>query len=395
MAAIIKLEGKAQNYAWGGSDFIPALIGFKKEENLPYAEWWMGTHPRGAAQLDVDGEIIGLADYIASSPESILGTKTAAYFDNQLPLLFKVLDVKSMLSIQVHPTKEEAIAGFKKENAAGIALDAFNRNFKDNNHKPELMVALSDFWLLHGFKSYDQILSDLKKEPALKAFYTLAEQQKDLKALYEYVMRAAQEEVDALLQPLFDKVKVGSYDENNPHYWAKDAFEIYTREEHYDRGIFSIYMMHLLYLKEGEAIFQDAGILHAYLKGQNIEIMANSDNVFRGGLTPKYVDVDELLNHVKFEGIEPKVISNDGNSTQETVFKTPAPDFELSEIVVKKDLPYEIKAGKGAAIFLIYSGRVTVDGKEYTQGQSFFATDISEATIKGEAVLFRAGVGSL
>ncbi|MDQ6609310.1 MAG: mannose-6-phosphate isomerase, class I, partial [Bacteroidota bacterium] len=149
MNNVYKLTGVVQHYSWGGTEFIPHLLHIKNENKKPFAEYWLGAHPKASSVIEPEKK--KLNDFIAENPVEILGEKVALDFGS-LPYLFKILDVCQMLSIQVHPSKKAAIEEYENENKKGIALTAANRNYKDQNHKPELMVALSDFWLLHGFK---------------------------------------------------------------------------------------------------------------------------------------------------------------------------------------------------------------------------------------------------
>ncbi|HEY8387254.1 MAG TPA: mannose-6-phosphate isomerase, class I, partial [Parasegetibacter sp.] len=201
---VFKLAGKVQHYAWGGESFIPALLNISNQEGKPYAEYWMGAHDNTPAELLLNnGKKMPLNTFIEQQPAEILGEKTANRF-GRLPFLFKVLDVKDMLSIQVHPTKREAEKGFERENLAGIPLSAPQRNYKDDNHKPEIMVALSDFWLLHGFKHQPEIEKTLNEFPA---FHPLIPDFKKygFKELYRKLMKLPQQEIDLLLAPLAEE----------------------------------------------------------------------------------------------------------------------------------------------------------------------------------------------
>ncbi|NJL75105.1 MAG: mannose-6-phosphate isomerase, class I [Saprospiraceae bacterium] len=198
---VFPIEGAVQNYDWGGFSFIPNLLNIENQTQVPFAELWMGTHHRGAATLLENQQVVELDRVIARDPKALLGERIAAQFNNKLPFLFKILDVRKMLSIQTHPTKTQAELGFAKENAAGIPLDAPHRNFKDDNHKPEIMVALTDFWLLHGFKSEDAILDVLQKVEELHPLLPYFEN-KDIYFLYKTIMEMPQTEVDTLLKPL-------------------------------------------------------------------------------------------------------------------------------------------------------------------------------------------------
>lgn len=355
------LEGKVQHYAWGGKAFIPSLLGISNNDQRPFAEYWMGIHPAApslivdpskAAVAFTNGNKTLLADFLQQHPKA-LGTHVAQRF-GQLPFLLKVLDVKEMLSIQVHPNIEGAIEGFEREQALGIPMDAPHRNYKDRNHKPEMMLALSDFWLLHGFKMEDRLVQTLESVEELSVLLPIFEE-KGYKGLYQYIMQLPQQGVEQLLRPLADRIlpqyKQDILQKNQPDFWAARA--ILTYPDQLDRGIFSIYLFNLVYLQKGEAIFQSHGLPHAYLEGQNIELMSNSDNVLRGGLTPKHVDVSELMKHIRFEGIEPMVIMPD--QTSWISFDCPVPDFSLTYIQLKAS-SFKEWTSKGPEILLVLKG---------------------------------------
>jgi len=232
MSAIYFLEGVVKKYDWGGDSFLPQLLGVDNTAKKPFAEYWMGTHPQGMSSL-VDGNG-------ASRPLSEEGVA--------LSFLLKVLDVKEMLSIQVHPTREAAIREFALENEAGIAIDAPYRNYKDQNHKPELMVALGPFWLLHGFKHPELIRDVLANTPEFIPLISVWEKGGN-QELYKFVMEMPQEQVDAMLCPLMLRLKKEAvqtpFPKNNPAFWALRAAHIYSKGGHMDRGIFSIYLFNL------------------------------------------------------------------------------------------------------------------------------------------------------
>jgi mannose-6-phosphate isomerase len=259
---------------------------------------------------------------------ALLGEGVSRSFGGSLPFLFKVLDVQAMLSIQVHPDKGTAEAGFAREEAAGIARDAPNRNYRDDNHKPELGVAISDFYLLHGFRKEAAIADTLRQIPGWAELHPILFEE-GVAGLYQHVMEAEQEEVDRLLQPLVDYLKKLSPDKTAPEYWAQRAIEQYSKHGHHDRGIFSIFWFNVVHLRPGEAIYQDAGVPHAYLEGQCLELMASSDNVLRGGLTPKHIAVAELLLNTKTEAVNPQVLRPVTGESGWQHYPTPAPDFAL------------------------------------------------------------------
>ena len=195
---LYRLVGRIQNYAWGGREFIPELFGLLPEPHTPYAEYWLGAHQKAPAKVVLnDGRTVHLDELIAEHPRRVLGPHAASKY-GQLPYLFKVLDVAEPLSIQVHPTKLEAEAGFARENELGIPLDSPRRNYKDDNHKPELMVALSEFWLLHGFLPAMQLSDVLRDVPEFHGLLGIFEAG-GYAGLYSHVMTLPSREVDAIL----------------------------------------------------------------------------------------------------------------------------------------------------------------------------------------------------
>ena len=354
MKSLYKLRGVVQHYSWGGNRFIPGLIGIENKEQKPFAEYWLGAHPNSPAQLR-NGEDLSLYTAIQQSPEEILGRRVNEQFGT-LPYLFKILDVKQMLSIQVHPSIESAVKGYAAENEKGISVTAPHRNYKDQNHKPELMAALSDFWLLHGFKPEEGIRKIFDTVPEL-SFLRSEFEQGGYKGLYETVMTMPKEKVNEVLAPLLQKIvpqyEAGALDKSSEHFWAARAVQTFCKNDQYDQGIFSIYFFNLLHLKEGEGIYQPAGLPHAYLEGQNVEVMANSDNVLRAGLTDKHIDVPELMKHVKFEPTIPNIIP--AREDNEQVYSTPAAEFELTRFSLSDAAFFSTES---ATIFFVYDGKV-------------------------------------
>lgn len=317
MSGIYRLHGVVKHYDWGGYSFIPALLKAENKPKKPFAEYWMGIHPLGMAGIDTGG----------SSPTDL------AFLAPDLSYLFKILDVRDMLSIQVHPSKEAAETEFKRENAEGIPLDSPQRCYKDPNHKPELMVALGDFWLLHGFKPTEELTDTLLNIAELRELLPVFNNS-GYPGLFKHVMEITQEDVNRILKPLIDSLnkiyESGEMEKSSPDYWAAKAHKTFSSDGNIDRGIFSIYFFNLIHLKKGEGIFQAAGVPHAYLEGQNVEIMANSDNVLRGGLTTKQINVKELMKHVKCEATYPQILSPEADNEGERKYETPVDDFRLS-----------------------------------------------------------------
>ncbi|THD68104.1 mannose-6-phosphate isomerase, class I [Robertkochia marina] len=389
------LNGKIQSYAWGGKDFVPELLGIEKNGN-PFAEYWLGTHSKGPSQLVFPEGEIALQTYLKS-------LKKNAVSESELSFLFKVLDVEHMLSIQVHPSKEAAVSGFDQENSQGIPLDHPHRNFKDANHKPEIMVALSEFWLLHGFMPADGLLKRMRDVPE---FHSLIPEllSGGLKGLYTKVMHQHEKERNAILRPLLDRIipqyQRGELSKQSPHFWAAKAALQFGSTRSVDKGIYSIYFFNLVQLQRGEAIYQAAGVPHAYLKGQNIELMANSDNVLRGGLTTKHVDVPELLNHINFEETIPSVLRGTLQADQmERIYHCEAPDFQISRIDLPLGRSYKSKA-VACEILLVIKGEVVLNEPcghrmQLKKGKSVFigAECEYDLSASSEAIVFKATRG--
>ena len=385
-----------QNYAWGGTEFIPQLIG-QPVTSEKCAEYWMGAHEKAPAIVEPSGE--KLNELIAAAPELMLGKAVFQQF-GRLPFLFKVLDVRDMLSIQVHPSKSEAERGFARENKLGIPLSAAQRNYKDDNHKPEIMVALGDFWLLHGFKSPDKLAKTLKETPELAPLLPIYEKLA-YKGLYQHVMEESIEQTNSVLNSLIKRVlpqyKAGKLDRADPDYWAAKAYLTFCKNGKLDKGIYSIYFFNIVNLKKGQGIFQDAGLPHAYLEGQNIELMANSDNVLRGGLTTKHVDVPELLKHVNFTETIPNVLPGELQTDGiEWAYNSPATDFAVSKIGLNNQC-YE-HVSTTIEIILVMEGKVKVQTQKMelilNKGEAFVVTvNVSYTIAGGRAVLFKAKVG--
>jgi len=392
---IFKLKGVVQHYSWGGYDFIPELLGIDNIEVKPFAEYWLGAHDNHPAFIEDDNKI-PLTDFIKADKVGILGISTSKKFTS-LPYLLKVLDVRQMLSIQVHPSRQAAEISFEEENKKNIPVNAPHRNYKDANHKPESMVALSDFWLLHGFKKAEDLIKvlDAKRELFfLKEIFVT----RGYKRMYEEVMLMDQQKVNDILHPLLQKIvpiySNGSLSKSDEDFWAARAALNFCKDGNYDRGIFSIYLFNLVHLIKGQGIFQPDGLPHAYLEGQNIEIMANSDNVLRAGLTDKHIDVAELLKHVKFEATIPEIL--DPNSYHR-IFPSKAEEFELQQYSLTKTREVKIKTITGE-IFLLMKGSlqmISEDEKiELGKGDSVFVKAGSDLLLRSlsDINLFRATI---
>lgn len=393
---IYKLKGKVLHYAWGGYDYIPDLLGIPNLEKLPFAEYWLGAHHLAAAELITTEGSISLHEVIKNDPRKALSEKVFEQF-GELPYLLKVQDVREILSIQVHPSKIEAEMGFAEEEAAGIPINAPNRNYKDRNHKPEMMLALSEFWLLHGFKQKKEIEHILEEIPEFKVFIPYFRRE-GLKALYQLVMEMDQVEINSILLNLIKREirrkHEGELTKEMPGWWVARLFDGAEEIGNIDRAIFSIYLFNIVKVNLGEGVFQGAGIPHAYLEGQTMELMANSDNVLRAGLTPKHIDVPELLKHTLFEGISPIIMKGDTVLTGEKVYSCPVADFGLAKIELSANLSYENKADS-LEIFIVIEGGVLINNSlVLKRGEAVVILAGGEYIIhaSGDSLLFKAFV---
>lgn len=391
------LKGKVQNYAWGGFSFLPALLDFENLDNKPCAEYWMGAHPSAASVVSDDTQSLSLNTLITENPVETITSKVFAQF-GELPYLFKILDVKDMLSIQVHPTKAEAAKGFDAEELAGIPINAPHRNYKDRNHKPEVMVALSEFWLLHGFKQKDDLMQTLIEVQEFNVLMPLFKTG-GYKGLYQMVMEMEQVYVDNMLAPLVKReLRRKAHNELTKHdagWWVAKLFEGKDEVTNIDKGVFSIYFFNIVKAAAGEAVFQGAGVPHAYLEGQNVELMANSDNVLRGGLTPKHIDVPELLKHTLFEGVKPNVMKGNDIGNNAVHYPCPVPDFGIHKIALQGN-SHEATSSSLEIIIAIEGGAVINSSRNIVLKQGECVAILPNETYKiessGKCILYKAFV---
>ncbi|MFZ4833784.1 mannose-6-phosphate isomerase [Rouxiella sp. Mn2063] len=322
-----KMNNNVQNYAWGSTDALTSLYGVPNPEGKPMAELWMGAHPKSSSTIkDENGKEQSLRELISKDLVGNLGSSVAERF-GELPFLFKVLCAEQALSIQVHPSKAAAEVGFAKENAAGIPLDAAERNYKDPNHKPELVFALTPFQAMNGFRELAEIKSLLQgvagAHPDIDAFIAQPDMA-HLQTLFASLLSMQGAQKTQALDILRAALKTHS---GQP--WETIGSIAVDYPD--DSGLFSPLLLNVITLQPGEGMFLYAQTPHAYLKGVSLEVMANSDNVLRAGLTPKYIDIPELLANLKFESkpastllTQPVVQGNELN------FPIPVDDFAFS-----------------------------------------------------------------
>lgn len=408
---LVKIRPAVQHYEWGGTEALPALLGVGNPDQRPFAELWFGAHPKAPSLAETPRGGIPLDALIAEDPRGWLGEAAIRRFGPALPFLLKALDARKMLSIQVHPALEQAREGFERENAMGIPIHAPHRNYRDRNHKPEVHAAQSEFYMLHGFRPLEQIGAWLESTPEARAVMPefpvrLREAGNDrqrraalLRELYTHVMHLPQERVDELLDALLARLESAAlWPPDTPEHWAlRAAREFPLPGGRRDRGIFSIFLLNLVRLQPGQGTFQPAGVLHAYLQGTTVELMANSDNVLRGGLTPKHVDVAELLRVVRFEDGPVPILEGEPCGGGERVYPAPAEDFELS--CIRLEGAEVLRETRGPEILLVMEGQAAVSAQggqvDLLRGQAVFAGSGVRYALppEGRAVLWRAKTG--
>ncbi|WP_061708977.1 mannose-6-phosphate isomerase [Pseudenterobacter timonensis] len=383
-----KLINSVQNYAWGSQTALTELYGIANPDQLPMAELWMGAHPKSSSKItDASGER-SLREAIEADKTRLLGAQVAERF-GELPFLFKVLCADQPLSIQVHPNKKASEIGFAKENAAGIPLDAAERNYKDPNHKPELVFALTPFLAMNAFREFSQIVSLL--QPVAGAHQAIAHflenpNAERLSQLFASLLNMQGEEKSralAILQAALDK------ETGEPWETIRLIAKFYPD----DSGLFSPLLLNVVKLNPGEAMFLFAETPHAYLQGVALEVMANSDNVLRAGLTPKYIDIPELVANVKFEAKPAsELLTQPVQNGAELDFPIPVADFAFSlhQLSDKE----ESLAQTSAAILFCVEGEATLSKNDtrlqLKAGESaFIGADESPVTVSGTGRLAR------
>lgn len=310
---MLLLRNPVQAYDWGQTDGVASLVG-SEPTGAPEAELWVGTHPRGPSVV-ASGEHAGrtLAEVIADDPSGLLGPDLAADGHTALPFLLKVLAIGRPLSLQAHPSPEQAEAGFAHEEAAGIPVDATDRNYRDASPKPEALIALAPSWALCGFRSPVEA-ANLLDGLGLAAFDPLVAalgtgDLDGLRTVLGWLLRLGGGERTAIAAQVAAVAStVRGDDLADPRVWVRRLVEAFPG----DPTAVAPLLLNVVRLGPGEAVHLPAGNLHAYLDGAGIEIMAASDNVLRGGLTTKYVDVDELLSVLRFTpGVPAQPVAHD------------------------------------------------------------------------------------
>ncbi|MGH8959626.1 MAG: mannose-6-phosphate isomerase, class I [Jatrophihabitantaceae bacterium] len=414
--AVFALDGMVRDYAWGSTSAIQQLLG-REPDGRPAAELWFGAHADDPASVPSLGTT--LDQLIEADPEGLLGPRVVAQFGPQLPFLLKVLAADKALSIQVHPTIEQAEAGFAAEDAAGVPRDAPTRNYRDRNHKPELLCALTVFTALCGFRPPAETVRLIDELPAVVG-EALSDVRADLDATNESVaLRAAFTRLLTLptddRAALVDRVVSGCRGILTRYpplaAWADGpvgaarVVDLCARDFPGDVGAVLSLLLNPVVLQPGEAIYLGAGNLHAYLRGMGVEIMASSDNVLRCGLTAKHVDVAELLTITDFTPLPEPRWPDSRRAGFGVDFEVPVPDFHLHSADLDAYRKPGCDAGSCAAgtagqpyLVLCASGAVSVEAEgtvvTLTPGHAAFVPAREVAfTLRGTGQTFLATVG--
>lgn len=373
------LRGAVRTYAWGSRTAIAEFTGRPVPAAHPEAELWFGAHPGDPAFLETASGESSLLDALVADPEGQLGGVARARFGDVLPFLVKVLAADEPLSLQAHPSAEQAAEGYLREEKLGIPVSSPMRNYRDTSHKPELLVALAQFEALAGFRPAARTAELLRALAVwnLEPYIDLLNDQSDadgLRALFTTWITAPQPDIDVLVPAVLDGAI--NYVTSGTTEFAAEAKTVLELGERYpgDAGVLAALLLNRISLAPGQAIFVRAGNLHTYLRGFAVEVMANSDNVLRGGLTPKHVDVPELLRVLDFEPTTQEQLRppthRDGLGL---VYDTPTDEFAVSVLTLdgdrighEVDAPSRHGAYQGPQILLCAEGCTTVHGKSGT-----------------------------
>ncbi|MBB1031659.1 mannose-6-phosphate isomerase, class I [Dietzia sp. SLG310A2-38A2] len=403
---MVVLSPVVQAYAWGSRTALPELCGTHSPAPHPVAEHWFGAHDSGSS-LCADGR--GLDARIAADPEGELGARVAAEHGGGLPFLVKLLSAEQALSLQAHPSPERAREGFAAEDARGIAVHAPDRNYRDTNHKPEILVALTEFHALVGFRPVPRTVAlfDALDVPALRPYRDMLDGQPDaegLRAVFTTFVTMPHMALEAVVADLVTGAVGYLTAEGVAGTWANEATTVVELAERYptDPGVLGALLLNRVVLRPGQAVYLGPGQLHAYLHGVGVEVMANSDNVLRGGLTPKHVDVPELMRVLAFDPLaDPTVrpVPADRGIPGEMDYPTPEPDFALSRIVLPAASTPVSYRTDGPEVLLCTAGRVRVseNGTRETLGPGHAvwvpaSTPLVELEAADGATVFRTRV---
>lgn len=381
-ARVFRLENTVMHYAWGATDAIPALLSIENPDARPFAELWMGAHPSAPSSIVDDGRRIALDRAIEQDSARFLGESVARRFGARLPFLFKVLSAREPLSIQCHPSDAQAREGFAREEANGPARDAPTRNYKDASAKPELLVALTPFVALKGFRAPHEIARLLRRSApgaldALAAQVTSGSVADGLRAVLSFALTTTGDERDRVLRALDDGVA------QRPTPEAALVAQLRALHPN-DLTVLAPLFLRLVFLQPGEGVFLGPGELHAYVSGTGLELMSSSDNVLRGGLTKKHVDPDELARVARFVVDDGAVYVGAREGTLNR-YDTPAREVRLFDLAFDGEAAFPCDT---PSIVLALEGALAlVDGEPLalTKGEAAFVCAGAKPTLTGQA----------
>ncbi len=403
------LDNSFRHYSWGSLDGIAAFLSRPNAERVPCAEYWMGSHATAPSMVEHDGKRLSLGELIAECPDVLLGANTSRRFEGKLPFLFKILSAAAPLSLQVHPDKAQAERGFALEDRAGIHLDSPLRNYKDSNHKPELLTAITPFRALCGFRERGETLALLSSCEAdiLQPAIDVLSKSREYPAFYRYLLempdRARRELTDVMARLAHDPHKNTETASPDAGHGFPEALELAGELAAVypgDVGCLSPFFLNIVDLEPGQSLYLYSGILHTYIKGTGLELMASSDNVLRGGLTDKHIDIPEFLSILDAKPYYPSVIQPIPDGCRR-IIPTPAGDFELSIIESPGNI-CPLPEGKPSILlcadgdfrfaYSVYPGK-EIMSQALRRGSSFFIPACVESPrIEGRGRCFLASV---
>jgi mannose-6-phosphate isomerase len=390
------LKNPLQEYAWGSRTFIPELLGRAAVQEKPLAEMWMGAHPKAPSSVFVEDRWTSLLDLIRRNPEEILGQDFAERFSNTLPVLFKVIAADRPLSLQAHPSLSQAREGYLRENKKGVPPGDSHRNYIDLNHKPEIFTPLCPSWVLAGFRPVSEILELFHTVPMTTLESELGTlrchpDQDGLRTFFHALMTLEEKKRIRVIAEVLHHT--GTALSDHPiNRWLTEL----NREYPGDVGALSPLLLNLIELQPGQAVYTPPGELHAYLRGAGIELMANSDNVLRGGLTTKHMDVPELMSVLTFQGGQKEVIEPYPVTEAESVYPTPAAEFSLHVLRLRRGT-MERCAIQGVEILLCTTGEVRLSSEKnrmiLEKGDSVIVpARVHGYTVEGSGTVYKATV---
>ncbi len=398
------LDNPIQNYAWGSLTAIAGLEG-REPSAVPEAEVWIGAHTNAPSTQHDTG--LALDQLIQRYPVIALGDRCRQAFGDALPFLLKILAAQAPLSLQAHPSRAQAIAGFDAEEAAGVAMSDPKRVFKDRNHKPELICALTDFEALCGFRP-PQLTVTLLEALATPTTIGMAARLRSnhpaaaLRGIVVDLLGADRQRAEHIV------TEVALACSQHSGAWSGEARLVVRLSNEYPRDVGAVIslLLNRVVLAPGQALMLPAGNLHAYIQGVGVELMANSDNVLRGGLTPKHVDVTGLIGVVDWNPLEDPVVRPTPVDGSPGVMRYPSPSNEFRlDVVVSTDERDASLTVEGPELLWCHTGSVeigvttldgptTADALRLDAGRAAFVpAGAQHLTVRGQGTVFRATIG--